>query len=140
MTDTLSTARRKELMARIKTKNTGPEMIVRRALHASGYRYQLHRKDLPGTPDIVFPRYRCVVFVHGCFWHGHHACRLAMIPKTRAEFWTTKIETNKTRDAKVQKNLQAAGWRVYIAWQCETKEVGSLVDNITKFLCHTTRT
>lgn len=121
-------------MARVKSRDTGPEMIVRRALHAAGYRYRLHERKLPGTPDIVFPARRSVVFVHGCFWHGHTDCRLASTPKTRTEFWLTKIEGNRARDLRVHRELEALGWRVHIVWQCTTKNGENLIAQIRELL------
>ncbi len=103
-------------MARIGTKDTAPEKIVRTALHRSGYRFRLHRRDLPGTPDIVFIAARKIIFVHGCFWHGH-VCR--HLPKTNSKFWKRKIEGNKVRDAKSVAKLRRMGWRVLTLWECE---------------------
>lgn len=108
-------------MAGIQGKNTGPEMIVRRTLFSAGYRYRLYRKDLPGTPDIVLPRYRCVIFVNGCFWHGHENCRLFRLPKSNTEFWRAKIEGNIARDRKKYDALAERGWRIIIVWECAVK-------------------
>lgn len=108
-------------MRRIATKGTEPELLLRRALHALGFRFRLHRRDLPGSPDIVLPRYQAAIFVHGCFWHQHKGCKRASIPKTRAEFWATKLQGNVARDTRVEQELTDAGWRVIVAWECEIK-------------------
>jgi DNA mismatch endonuclease (patch repair protein) len=108
-------------MSRIKNGNTRPEMLVRRYLHAHGFRYRLHAKDLPGTPDIVLPRLHTVVMVHGCFWHGHEGCRYYVVPKTRTDWWLNKIKNNKAHDAATETALQAAGWRVITLWGCALK-------------------
>ncbi|WP_343225592.1 very short patch repair endonuclease [Oricola nitratireducens] len=109
-------------MARVRGKDTKPEMVVRRLVHAMGYRYRLHRKDLPGKPDLVFPRLRKIIQVHGCFWHQHPdpACRRARIPKTRREFWVPKLEGNARRDIENERALQKLGWDVLVVWECET--------------------
>lgn len=108
-------------MAAIKGKDTKPEMLVRRAIHAAGLRYRLHKRDLPGRPDIVLTRIKTVVFVHGCFWH-HHGCRASGWPRTRAEFWRTKIEGNVDRDRRTTYFLRAAGWTVEVIWECELRD------------------
>ncbi|MCC5793192.1 MAG: DNA mismatch endonuclease Vsr [Chromatiales bacterium] len=117
MADTLSPEGRSERMSRIRGADTRPERIVRRHLHASGLRYRLHAKGLPGRPDLVLPKYRVVVFVHGCFWHAHR-CQRGRIPATRAEFWRHKFEANKKRDASSARALRRAGWRVLTVWEC----------------------
>jgi len=119
MVDSLSKAERSVRMARIPGKDTKPELLLRRALHALGLRYRLHGKGLPGRPDIVFPKYRAVVFVHGCFWHRHGGCKVASTPKSNTEFWQAKFARNVDRDAVHVSNLEAQGWRVFIAWECE---------------------
>ena len=111
---------RRALMQRVKTKGSAPEMAVRRALHALGYRYRLHVSTLPGRPDVVFPSRKVAVFVHGCFWHHHDGCRKATIPATRREFWEKKLEGNAVRDARQASALTTAGWAVYTVWECET--------------------
>jgi DNA mismatch endonuclease (patch repair protein) len=111
-------------MRAIRSKDTVPEMVVRRLAHALGYRFRLHRPDLPGKPDIVFPGRRKVVFVHGCFWHGHDCRRGDVHPKTNPDYWRTKIERNKARDAVNLSALEDAGWQVITVWECETKPVG----------------
>lgn len=106
-------------MSQIRSVNTGPEIIVRKQLHAAGYRYRLHVKSLPGRPDIVLPRYRTVIFVHGCFWHRHEDCRNAATPRTRPAFWQEKFAKNIERDRLVSSLLIAAGWKVEVVWECE---------------------
>lgn len=120
-------------MAAIRGRDTKPELIVRRALHAAGLRFRLHRKDLPGRPDIVLPKYRTVIFVHGCFWH-HHNCKYFVWPKTRAEFWRQKILTNQKRDRIVQRSLASAGWRVVVVWECRCsgEDLDSLVQSVAR--------
>lgn len=130
MADTLSSPERSKLMSRVRNKNTGPELAVRKALHAAGFRFRLHGKDLPGRPDIVLPRYRTAVFVHGCFWHGH-ACRRGALPQDNAEFWSEKINRNRARDAAVREALALAGWSVETIWQCELKQgLGPLFERL----------
>jgi DNA mismatch endonuclease, patch repair protein len=108
-------------MARVRGRDTKPEVTVRRALNAMGKRFRLFRRDLPGRPDIVLPRYRLALFVHGCFWHRHEGCRLSSTPKTRGEFWAEKFATNIARDARSVAELRALGWRVGVIWECETR-------------------
>ena len=119
------TPERSRIMSAIRGKDTRPEMAVRRFLHASGLRYGLHRKDLPGRPDLVLPRHGAVVFVHGCFWHGH-GCPAGRLPRTRTEWWRAKIERNRARDAAQACALRSAGWRVFEAWECDLKDAGFL--------------
>lgn len=118
MPDSMSTAERSALMAKVKGKNTTPEMLVRKALFAAGFRFRLHRKDLPGCPDIVLPRHRVVVFVHGCFWHAHKGCPRSKLPGTRQEFWREKQTRNAARDAAAVQSLHDQGWRVLVVWEC----------------------
>ena len=108
-------------MSRIKGKNTKPEMLVRKFLHAHGYRYRLHDKKLPGKPDIVLPKYKTVIFVNGCFWHGHTNCKYFVVPKTRTDWWLNKINGNIANDAKAAKALKKEGWRIINLWECELK-------------------
>jgi DNA mismatch endonuclease, patch repair protein len=108
-------------MSRIKGKNTKPEMLVRKFLHANGFRYRLHVKDLPGKPDIVLPKYKTVIFVHGCFWHGHKDCKYFIVPKTRTEWWLTKINSNIVNDTKASKALKKEGWNIIYLWECSLK-------------------
>ena len=116
MPDIVSSEKRSEMMSRIGGKNTKPEVLVRKALHAAGYRFRLHRKDLPGTPDIVLPGRRLAIFVNGCFWHGHQDCRLAKVPSTRTEFWAEKLRRNRERDQQAIDELRAKNWRVLVVW------------------------
>ena len=116
------TAERSALMARIRGKNTKPEIIVRRTLHAMGKRFRLFRRNLPGRPDVVLPRHRLALFVHGCFWHRHEGCRLSSTPKTRTGFWIDKFTANVARDASNVEALRTLGWRVGIVWECETRK------------------
>jgi DNA mismatch endonuclease (patch repair protein) len=132
--DTLTIAERSERMARIKSKNTKPELRVRQLLHRLGYRFRLHRKDLPGSPDIVFPTRHKAIFVHGCFWHAHEACKLANRPKSRQHFWDSKFERNKLRDAANLKALKQNGWKVYTVWECETISERRLSLRLSRFL------
>lgn len=133
MADRLTPERRSSLMARIGPKNTKPELTVRRMLHAAGWRYRLHRKGLPGTPDIVFGTRRAILFVHGCFWHGHH-CRLGRLPKTRTEFWSEKIAGNRARDLRKVNELVEQGWRVMTIWQCGLKDAEGTLRDVEAFL------
>jgi DNA mismatch endonuclease, patch repair protein len=119
MSDRLPAAERSALMGRIRSKDTAPEMLVRRMLHALGYRYVLHDKRLPGTPDLTFPSRRKVVFVHGCFWHGHH-CGRGFRPARNADFWAMKLDANKARDRRSVRALRSQGWEVMTVWECET--------------------
>ncbi len=119
MTDFLTQRDRSALMSRVRHHDTEPELRLRRELHALGLRFRLHRRDLPGTPDIVLPRYRAVVFVHGCFWHRHDGCRRATTPKSNVDMWLQKFAANVARDIRSQEALSAAGWRVYVVWECE---------------------
>ncbi|HEX8418634.1 MAG TPA: DNA mismatch endonuclease Vsr [Sphingomonas sp.] len=121
---------RSRIMGAVRQKNTAPETIVRQVLHRLGLRFRLHRKGLPGTPDIVLPRHRTVVFVHGCFWHRHRGCGKASTPKTRLDFWQEKFDRNVERDARNESALVDAGWRVLIVWECETKNVARLTDRL----------
>jgi len=120
--DIIDRNRRSRLMGRIRGKDTKPELIVRRLAHSLGYRFRLHRVGLPGRPDLVFPRYRTVVFVHGCFWHRHPGCPCAAVPKTRPEFWAAKFVSNVARDARNQAELRKLGWSVVVLWECEVEK------------------
>ena len=122
MTDTISPERRSWNMSRIRSKNTKPEMIVRSTLHKMGYRFRLHRKDLPGTPDIVLPKYKAVIFVHGCFWHRHQGCKNCYTPKSRTDFWKRKFQDTIVRDRRNTDELELLGWRDLVIWECETKQ------------------
>src|ERR1700722_6837944 len=117
-------------MAKIRSKDTRPEMLVRRLLYALGYRYRLHAKDLPGRPDIVFRGRRKVIFVHGCFWHLHQGCKIARMPKSRLEFWVPKLEANKQRDTRNKRALGKEGWKVLTIWECDLKDTDRLEQRI----------
>ena len=108
-------------MSAIKSKNTKPEIAVRKLLHSMGYRFRLHRKDLPGSPDIVLPKYKTVIFVHGCFWHRHENCKYASTPKTRKEFWESKFKANVKRDLEIEEKIKNIGWQYVVVWECEIK-------------------
>lgn len=122
MTDIVSSAKRSQMMAGIRGKNTKPELLVRRYLHAQGFRFRLHVKNLPGKPDVVLPKWNAAIFVHGCFWHWHD-CRFFKLPQTRTEFWREKLSGNKARDAANCFRLQASGWRVFIIYECALRTV-----------------
>ncbi len=113
-------------MSRIRGKDTGPEIAVRSSLHRLGFRFRLHVNDLPGRPDIVLPKYRTVIFVHGCFWHRHKGCRFAYTPKTRTAFWTAKFAENVARDALNRQSLEGLGWRVLVIWECQIERASGL--------------
>jgi len=127
-TDVFTPEKRSEVMSLVKSKNTKPELVVRSLLHRMGYRFRLHRKDLPGNPDIVLPKHRTAILVHGCFWHQHPGCKKATLPKQNVEFWTEKLEGNVRRDEEAQRRLRIAGWRVLVIWECEVKrDAGALL-------------
>ena len=132
--DTLTVDQRSERMARIRSKDTKPEQAVRRALFGLGYRYRLHRKDLPGQPDIVFPGRRKVVFIHGCFWHAHEGCKVANLPKSRTEFWQAKFTRNRERDEANQVALRRLGWKVLTVWECEVRNERKMLKRIQAYL------
>ena len=125
---------RSALMARVGPKDTKPEMAIRRLLHRLGYRYRLHRKDLPGTPDICFPSRRKAIFVHGCFWHRHQGCRRTTTPKTRAAFWKEKFQQNVARDQRKMAALRGLGWDVLVVWECEANGSPVLERRLMDFL------
>lgn len=128
--DHLSQKDRSALMARVRSSNTKPELRVRKLAHAMGLRFRLKRRDLPGTPDLIFPKYRLAVFVHGCFWHRHPGCPRATVPKSRVEFWTRKLEANVARDQRVVRALEEREWRVLILWECELKDESWLEERL----------
>lgn len=134
MVDIFTPEIRSKIMSRIRSKDTKPEKTVRSLLHRMGYRFRLHRKSLPGCPDIVFPKRKKAIYVHGCFWHGHVGCKHATIPKTRPDYWSSKISTNALRDAKNQKALCEIGWDVLVVWECETNKLDELKMRLTNFL------
>lgn len=134
--DIVSPERRAAMMSRIRGRDTKPEILVRKLAHALGYRFRLHRRDLSGTPDLVFPGRRKVVFVHGCFWHRHPGCRYAYEPKSRVEFWRTKFASNVTRDARVLTEIERSGWDALTIWECETSDLARLAQTLIQFLDH----
>lgn len=134
MVDRISPERRSWNMSRIRGKDTLPELRVRSLLHHMGYRFRLHRKDLPGRPDIVLPRYNTVIFVHGCYWHRHGGCHLTTTPKTRINYWKRKFIENVRRDKRVEAALGKQGWRVVKIWECETRNAKQLVDVVKRGL------
>lgn len=136
--DTISRKRRSENMRQIRSKDMKPEMIVRRLVHRMGYRYRLHRRDLPGKPDLVFGPRRAVILVHGCFWHQHDdpECKIARMPKSRLDYWEPKLARNKERDRERQVKLMSLGWRVLTVWECQTKQtkLSELAERVRSFL------
>jgi DNA mismatch endonuclease, patch repair protein len=132
--DRLTPGKRSAHMRRIRKRNTKPELIVRRVAHALGFRFRLHRRDLPGTPDLVLPRHRTTIFVHGCFWHQHASCRLARQPKSRLDYWLPKLARNIERDGETRSSLEAAGWRCVVIWECETKDQEALSQKLRQLL------
>lgn len=134
--DRVNPEKRSEIMSHIRGKNTKPELLVRSLLHRAGFRFCLHRKDLPGKPDIVLPKYKTVIFVHGCFWHRHPGCFKATNPKTNTEFWQEKFARNIVRDYEVSKKLEKSGWLVVVVWQCTIARILAtpeiLIKNITQ--------
>lgn len=136
MADVHSKEVRSYNMSRIRSKNTKPELIVRRYLFAAGYRFRLHRKDLPGKPDIVLPKYRTVIFVHGCFWHGHEGCKYYVVPKTKTEWWLNKIGRNRKMDIEHILKLKSDKWNIIVLFECELKKdrIGSTLSSVVKKL------
>lgn len=141
MPDIFAPEKRHEIMQNVKTKNTAPEIKLRSLLHKNGFRFRVNRKDLPGKPDIVLPKYRAVIFVHGCFWHGHD-CPRGQRPQTNADFWNQKIDRNVIRDKSDVSLLESLGWRVLIVWECEIKKKNEavLLSQVKEFLLHSTNT
>ena len=127
MIDVVDQKTRSRMMSRIRGKDTRPEMLVRSGLHRLGFRFRLHARNLPGSPDLVLKRYRAVVFVHGCYWHRHEGCRYATTPATRREFWLEKFRANVARDRRHQQKLREAGWRVFVVWECALRRDPGLV-------------
>lgn len=135
MADTLTSERRSWNMSRIRGRDTGPELLLRSLLHRAGFRFRLHAKQLPGRPDVVLPKYKAAIFVHGCFWHRHPGCRNATTPSTRREFWQEKFDRNVSRDARNRADLEAAGWTVLTVWECELKaDAESVVSQLAREL------
>jgi len=123
MADVHDKATRSYNMSRIRAKDTKPEILVRKFLHAKGFRYRLHDKKLPGKPDIVLPKYKTIIFIHGCFWHGHKGCKYFVVPKTRTEWWLNKINSNIANDTKAGKALEKRGWKIIQIWECQLKPI-----------------
>ena len=134
ITDILTKERRSELMSRVRSKETKPERIVRRFLFSQGFRYRLHDKRYPGTPDLVLPKYKTFVLIHGCFWHGHENCRAAGLPESNREFWESKLTRNKERDLAVLGELEQSGWQVITVWECEIKSVRKRVIRLERLI------
>jgi DNA mismatch endonuclease (patch repair protein) len=132
--DSLTPEERSEIMARVRSKNSRPELAVRRIVFALGYRYRLHARALPGCPDLVFRPRRKVIFVHGCFWHRHANCALARMPKSRIDFWSTKLEGNRKRDERNKRALAREGWKVLTIWECQLRDAARLEARIRRFL------
>ncbi|MBE7459622.1 MAG: DNA mismatch endonuclease Vsr [Zoogloeaceae bacterium] len=138
MADVISAEERSRLMSRIRSKDTGPELLVRRLLHGRGFRYRLHVREMPGKPDLVFPKYHAAIFVSGCFWHGHD-CPLFRLPGTRQDFWRDKIERNRANDLRTVERLSSSGWRILTVWECALRgkseeDVGRVADCIVAWL------
>ena len=121
-------------MSRVKGRNTKPEVLVRSFVHRMGYRFRIHRRDLPGNPDIVLPRYAKVIFIHGCFWHGHKRCPRSKRPTTNVSFWNKKLDANKERDSRFLRKLRRLGWKVLVVWECEIKKPEKLLLKLERFL------
>jgi DNA mismatch endonuclease (patch repair protein) len=137
MVDNLSPEKRSTLMSTVRAENTAPEMLLRSALHRAGYRYSLHRKDLPGKPDVVFTSRRKIVFIHGCFWHGHQNCNQGRLSKSNRPFWSDKIAKNRARDRRATEDLIAAGWQVHVVWSCSlrsARRTSNTIARVTHFL------
>jgi DNA mismatch endonuclease (patch repair protein) len=134
VTDRVNKAKRSSMMAAVHSKNTEPELLVRRRVYALGFRYRLHSRELPGKPDLVFKGKRKVIFVHGCFWHRHSGCSKASTPKTRADFWKQKLDANVVHDKSVIQALKKDGWSTLTVWQCELKKVETLTKRLSRFL------
>jgi DNA mismatch endonuclease (patch repair protein) len=132
--DTVDSKRRSEIMSRIGPRDTTPELAVRRVAHQLGYRFRLHRKNLPGRPDLVFPRFKVIVFVHGCFWHRHLGCANCSTPKTRPEFWTAKFAATVARDRRNEEALATLGWKVLNIWECEAEDPRTIISRLTGIL------
>ncbi|MCA8298803.1 DNA mismatch endonuclease Vsr [Burkholderia sp. AU30198] len=135
MVDVVDSATRSRMMSGIRGRNTKPEILIRSLLHRQGFRFRLHVRDLPGKPDIVLPRYHAVIFVHGCFWHGHD-CSLFKLPRTRPDFWREKIDRNRANDNKALTALLTEGWRVGIVWECALRGANKNIESVAKGLAH----
>ncbi|PWB79322.1 MAG: very short patch repair endonuclease [Methylocystaceae bacterium] len=132
--DILTKEQRSEVMSMIRAQDTGPELVVRRAAHALGLRFRLHRRDLAGSPDLVFPRRRKALFVHGCYWHRHEGCRFAYTPKSNVDFWMTKFARNVERDNEAMARLRVAGWDPMVIWECETRQPERVVERLSAII------
>lgn len=132
--DTVSVKDRSRIMRAVRHENTTPEIKVRKMAHSLGYRFRLHRKDLPGSPDLVFPKHNLCIFVHGCFWHSHPQCKKATVPKSNMGYWRQKFEDNKQRDRRKARELQTLGWKVVIIWECQTRDTKKLRTILLKSL------
>lgn len=136
MVDIVDPLTRSRMMAGIKGKNTKPELLIRSLLHQMGFRFRIHVKDLPGKPDIVLPKYKVIIFIHGCFWHGHEKCSLFRLPATRTEFWENKIMKNKANDAKAIESLSSQGWRICIVWECSVRGAKKDIPNVANTIAN----
>lgn len=134
MTDVFPREKRSWIMSRVKGRNTKPEMLVRSFVHRMGLRFRLHRRDLPGNPDIVLPKHNKVIFVHGCFWHGHKSCPRSQRPTTNEQFWNEKLDENIKRDKRVRAALRRMGWKVLVVWQCEIRNPERVLKKLERFL------
>ncbi len=134
MTDVFDKSQRSRIMAKVRSKNTTPEIVVRSLLHRLGFRFRLHRKDLPGKPDIILPKYKTAIFVHGCFWHQHPGCKAAHRPTSNTDYWNRKLDRNMVRDDNNIAHLEYAGWRVVVIWECETRDIEELSRRLSALL------
>ena len=132
MADNLTAEQRRKNMSAIKSRHTKPEIIVRSMLHRLGFRFRLHNKKLPGKPDIILPKYKTVIFVHGCFWHQHKGCKRSTIPKSNTDYWIPKLTGNVKRDVQHKADLKKSGWNVAVVWECETKDADNLAKKLKK--------
>lgn len=132
--DTLSVAARSERMRRVRSKDTKPELAIRRMVHRMGFRYRLHTRSLPGNPDLVFPSRGKIIFVHGCFWHRHGNCKNTRWPKSKLEFWQPKLEENRLRDLRIRRKLRKLGWQTLVVWECQLKNPSRIAERINRFL------
>ncbi|MDD4992826.1 MAG: DNA mismatch endonuclease Vsr [Paludibacter sp.] len=138
MPDIFSKSKRSEIMSKISSKETKPEILVRKYLFAKGFRYRKNVKELPGKPDVVLPKYKIIIFIHGCFWHGHEGCKKSALPTTNLEFWKDKLEKNKERDKSDILKLQEIGWKVIVIWQCELKNIAFRNNRLEKLVAEIT--
>lgn len=134
--DIVSSGKRSAMMTNIRSRDTRPELAIRRVAHRLGLRFRLHRRDLPGSPDLVFPGRRTVLFVHGCYWHRHSGCKFAYTPKSNVEFWQNKFQTNVARDVRVKRELEDGGWKVITIWECETKDEKMISEVLAREVCN----